>query len=73
MPKRNEEIVENEFFTLGEWNGMTQWKCRFCPWDTLEGEVELMKHYIERHAPSLPPEPPKTILQADRWGNPIKS
>lgn len=36
-------------FILGTWEGLTQWRCRFCAWDTLEGEAKALEHYISRH------------------------
>jgi hypothetical protein len=62
----------NPHFTLGRWQTFTQWKCAYCPYDTLQGEAVIMEHYQERHAP--PPEPapaPRLIQVADRSGNPV--
>jgi hypothetical protein len=69
---QSDPAPENPYFTMGRWNGLPQWKCTQCPWDTLDGEATLMEHYAERHAP--PPEPAKpTIIQTfDRWGNEVK-
>lgn len=36
-------------FLLGTWEGLAQWRCRFCPWDTLEGEAVALTHFINRH------------------------
>lgn len=58
-------------FTLGEWNGLTQYKCKFCPFDTLHEDVAL-EHYAARHAPPPPPKPVSLIPVFDRWGNEVK-
>lgn len=44
------EASDETPFVLGEWNGLPQWRCRFCAWDTLAGEDEALDHYIHRHA-----------------------
>jgi len=74
MTKKIEQpnpVPENPYFTMGSWNGFPQWKCKQCPWDTLDGEGALMEHYAERHGP--PPEPPKPVIIPiyDRWGNQV--
>lgn len=58
-------------FTVGAWNGLTQWRCRFCAWDTLEGEGEAMDHFIARHATPVAPTP-SPILRVDRFGRPVE-
>lgn len=59
-------------YTMGTWNGLDQWKCRYCRWDTLEGEAAVMAHYQGAHAP----KPPRTRVVAlplvDRFGNVIE-
>lgn len=57
-------------FILNKWNGLTQWRCRFCAWDTLDGEAEAMDHYIARHAAPVAPAP-SPILRVDRFGRPV--
>jgi len=68
-----EPAVESPYFTLGKWQGFVQWKCPFCPWDTLEGEQVALEHYNERHAAqTAPPENPNptgAILIANRFGD----
>ncbi len=63
---------ENPYFTLGSWKGMPQWKCRFCPWDTLEGEGALMEHVVTVHGAGEPERRPGGILVADRYGNAVE-
>lgn len=65
-------IPEEEIFTLGVWGEFKQWRCRFCPWDTLEGEAAMREHFQAVHAP--PPEPPQVsmIVRADRFGNEVR-
>ena len=57
-------------FVLNKWNGLTQWRCRFCAWDTLDGEAEAMDHYITQHAAPTPPRE-GTIVVYDRFGRPV--
>jgi hypothetical protein len=58
-------------FILGTWKGLPQWQCRFCAWDTLEGEDVMMEHYIARHAPA-PTFVSSEIVVYDRWGKPVR-
>ena len=58
-------------FVLGTWKGFPQWQCRFCAWDTLEGEDLMMEHFIARHAPP-PTFTPSEIVVYDRWGKPVR-
>lgn len=65
---RGEEQPELPY-TVGKWQGYTQWQCRLCPWDTLEGEEAIWEHIQARHAP--PPAPP--LVQAySAGGHPIE-
>ena len=68
---------ENPFFMLGKWGEFTQWRCRFCPWDTLDGEAAMLEHYESVHKPPIPAKPPisaaTSILIADRFGNPVRN
>jgi len=59
---------EEKPYTLGKWRGHTQWKCRFCPWDTLVGEAAMLEHWATRHRP----QPERRLIQAyDAGGRPI--
>jgi hypothetical protein len=58
-------------FVVGEWNGLRQWQCRYCAWDTLEGEEAMLAHYAARHAPAPEPKQARRIQVYDRWGNPV--
>jgi hypothetical protein len=40
---------EQQPFVLRTWNGLPQWRCRFCAWDTLKGEATALVHFINRH------------------------
>lgn len=57
-------------YRLGQWGGLTQWACRLCPWDTLEGEAAMMEHLAARHAPPAPP--PALIQVYDAGGRPVE-
>ncbi len=56
-------------YSLGSWQGMPQWKCNYCPWDTLDGEGEMLAHVAERHLPAPPLPQPGIIPVYDRYGN----
>lgn len=55
-------------YELGSWAGLAQWRCRLCPWDTLDGESAMLAHLASRHAPGK--AQPGLIQTYDRWGNP---
>lgn len=57
---------EKQLYTMGTWRGMRQWKCKLCPWDTLEGEAKMLEHIASAHKP-----PPSPILIADKGGRQI--
>jgi hypothetical protein len=56
--------AEEKPYTVGSWRGLTQYQCKLCPWDTLEGEEAMLEHLRTAHAP--PPEPKSPILIAKR-------
>ncbi len=58
-----------EPYLLGQWNGLTQYRCPHCPFDSLD-EGELLAH-LAQHAP---PEPPRVVSErlVDRYGNPLE-
>jgi len=62
---------EEELYEVGEWKGMRQWRCRLCPWDTLDGEGAMLAHLAAQH---FPPEERRRsgILVADKYGR-VKS
>lgn len=68
LPKREGE-TGSDVYTVGEWNGLPQWQCRHCAWDTLDGVQAVMQHYVDRHVEAVPPKPVVVQLY-DRWGNP---
>lgn len=68
MPKTE---PKNELpYTLGEWKGLPQYRCKFCAFDTLN-EPKILEHYASRHAPKPEPKPTPLIQSFDRWGNPL--
>ena len=64
------EQAEPAPYRVNTWNGMLHWECALCAWDTLEGEAEMMHHYISRHA-TPEPLPAPTVVVYDRWGRPV--
>lgn len=61
-------VADGGPYAMGEWNGKPQWRCKLCPWDTLEGEAAMLDHMATRHKP---PAPRVSILVADARGNPV--
>jgi hypothetical protein len=56
-------------FEIGAWKGHTQWRCKLCPWDTLDGEEAMLAHVATCHTPQAPRP---TVLVADRRGRPVE-
>jgi len=57
VPKIKSEPKTDLPWTLGQWGGFTQWCCKLCPFDTLDGEEIMCRHILERHAPPPGQEP----------------
>jgi len=49
--------------------GQPMLRCKYCPWDTLKGEREMMDHI---HAAHHEHSPPRLILVADARGKEVK-
>lgn len=60
---------EEKPYSLGTWRGRMQWKCKQCPWDTLEGEAAMLEHIASAHTP--PPKRKGIVLIADKSGRQI--
>lgn len=58
-------------FELGQWHGISQYRCKLCQFDTLEGEADFWEHYASRHAQRQPETPKPTIFVANRYGNEV--
>lgn len=61
----------DELYEVGWWKGMTQYRCKICQWDTLNGKEEMVQHIIACHLPQESAEAPQ-ILTADRFGNVVE-
>lgn len=61
--------MEEKQFTVGQWKQFTQWRCKLCPWDTLEGEAAMREHLATVHAPKAPRLRESGLV--DAAGNPI--
>jgi hypothetical protein len=65
----NESTNDDLPYTLGKWRGLTQYRCKFCAWDTVKGEGAMLAHFEERHRP----RPAPRLIQAyDARGRPIE-
>ena len=65
------DLKSNSHYTMASWGGHTQWKCNYCPFDTLEGEQIILEHIARNHFNPLAPKP-SLIAVADKRGNEIK-
>ncbi len=73
MAKKAEKTEPEELpFVLGKWQDLDQWRCKLCPFDTLEGEDAYWLHFARQHAAAPEPEPAPEVQQYDRFGNPIE-
>jgi len=59
-----------ECYTVSRWKGLTQYRCRMCPFDTLD-EKTIIRHIQERHAPKSERKPVVVPIY-DRFGNLIR-
>ncbi len=71
---------EEQLYTIGEWCGIKQYRCRFCPFDVLDDgtcdpEEEIYEHWLHRHfvpTDEQPVAPPRgAILIADKSGREV--
>ena len=58
-----------QLYTVGEWKGLPQWKCAWCPGDTLVSEDEMRAHIREVHLPKPEKPPARKLPLVDRFGN----
>lgn len=42
-----------EHWTLGKWGELTQYCCKYCPFDSLD-ETTIREHYLKVHLPESP-------------------
>ncbi len=68
----SDQVKSEPLWVMGQWADMPQWRCSFCPFDTLDGEAVMLAHWQAEHAPPAPVVTPPTIQIYDRWGNPRK-
>jgi len=55
-------------YQIGQWKGLTQYKCLHCPFDSLEMD-DAIRHYLLKHASRAGDTPAPSVLVADRNGN----
>jgi hypothetical protein len=65
IPQVSDELP----FELGKWQNFEQWRCKLCPFDTLEGEDEFWLHYAQAHEPK--PQSAPIIQIYGRSGRPV--
>jgi len=74
-------MADEKVYTLGEWCGYTQYRCRFCPFDVLDDgsqdcEAVIYEHYLNRHYvppvdDGLPAQPSGSVLIANKSGREV--
>ncbi len=70
IPEASNPVVDQPY-TLGSWNGLPQYQCNYCPWDTVESEAAILEHIQQCHTEPKPVL--KNLIQAyDRFDNPIE-
>lgn len=68
-PEEKAAPVEDLPYELHKWKEFTQWQCKLCPYDTLEGESVFWLHYATVHAPVVP----APVIQIyNVFDNPVK-
>ena len=68
--KKPKVITVKDFYSLGKWNGLTQYKCNQCPFDSLD-EKTIKEHIIANHM-AIPIKPKVEVEIVDRFKNVIK-
>ena len=66
-----EPAVVEQLYSVGEWSGQPQYKCKLCPFDCMRQEA-ILSHIEQVHFPKFLSEPARTpsgILVADKNGN----
>jgi len=63
-------MADTTMYKIGQWKGLTQYKCLYCPFDSLEMD-DAIRHYLLKHAPRAGETPAPSVLVADRNGNPV--
>ena len=58
-----------DYYSVGEWKNLKQYKCNLCPFDSLN-EKSIKGHVIERHMPK-PPKSEVKVAITDRFGREI--
>jgi len=62
--------TSDDRFVLGTWNGITQWNCTSCRWDTVISLDAFNAHW-QAHRPPPPPRPVSGLVGLD--GRPLTS
>ena len=63
-------MADTTMYQIGQWKGLTQYICLYCPFDSLEMD-DAIRHYLLKHAPRAGEMPSPSVLVADRNGNPV--
>lgn len=62
-------VKPEALWLVSKWGDYPQWRCMFCPFDTLNGETAILEHWREMHALPAPVVTPAMIPVYDRRGN----
>ena len=66
----SQPVTPEPLWITGRWGDYPQWRCMFCPFDTLDGEAAMLEHWHEIHASLAPVVTPPVIQVYDHRGNP---
>ena len=69
--KLEEPAVVEQLYSVGEWSGQPQYKCKLCQFDAMRPDA-ILRHIEQVHFPKFLSEPARTpsgILVADKNGN----
>ena len=58
-----------DYFSVGKWKNLKQYKCNLCAFDSLD-ENSIKAHIIEQHMPK-PPKPKVEVKLLDRFGREV--
>jgi len=70
IPKVKKAKTVDDYYSVGKWKGLNQYKCNLCPFDSLS-EQAIKNHIIDRHFPK-PVKPAVKPKIYDRFNNEIK-
>jgi len=65
MATKKKDQEQPQHWTEGAWKGLPQYRCKYCPFDTLDEEL-MREHYLKVHLASQP-TPPISVPVTDQF------